>query len=60
MMKSFEPAQSEHNVTRFCDNEPDIEGEILDKTRKIHPVLPRRESFLVLLIIILSGKVTES
>jgi len=47
-------------VTRFCDNEPDIEGEILDKTRKIHPELPRRESFLVLLIIILSGKVTES
>lgn len=31
----FESAQSAHNsVTRFCDNEPDIEGEILDKNEK--------------------------
>ena len=27
-------AQSEHNVTPFCDNEPDIEGEIFERNEK--------------------------
>ena len=35
MIEGWIGAQSAHNsVTRFCDNKPDIEGEILDKNEK--------------------------